>query len=163
MKLRNLLICITAGTAVAGIGNAQDKAPDPEIFEFEHVSCTGEPNEIRIVVNGVKESIGLISVDLYSADNEKFLRGRHKIGRARAAAKSPRTNLCITAPESGDFAIAIYHDENANKTLDKGAFGIPSEPWGISRNPKIRFSRPHVDQALFPVPSTGADILINLN
>lgn len=163
MKLRSIFVFMTASMAVISSGVAEDKVPDPEIFDFEHVSCSGEPNEIRIVVDGVKENVGLISVDLYDNDNEKFLRGRHKIGRVRGAARAPRTNLCIKAPEAGDFAIALYHDENANKTLDKGAFGIPSEPWGISRNPKIRFARPHVDQAVFPVTETGANVLIELN
>jgi uncharacterized protein (DUF2141 family) len=71
--------------------------------------------------------------------------------------------VCVPAPEPGDYAIAVYHDENANKTFDKGAFGLPAEPWGISNNPRIRFGPPHVSEALFPVNGEGAKVVIKLN
>ncbi|MDE2043065.1 MAG: DUF2141 domain-containing protein, partial [Alphaproteobacteria bacterium] len=42
---------------------------------------------------------------------------------------------------SGDYAIALIHDENANGTLDV-AGGMPSEGVGFSRNPRLFFSAP---------------------
>ena len=147
-------------TAGANDGAASDSA----VFDFEHVSCSGAANEIRIVINGLKDSVGLVTVDLYLNDNDGFLKRAGRVAQRRAAAKSPHTHLCIAAPEPGDYAIAVYHDENANKTFDKGAFGLPAEPWGISNNPKIRFGPPHVEEALFPVDSTkGAKVAISLN
>ncbi|MEM8772230.1 MAG: DUF2141 domain-containing protein [Pseudomonadota bacterium] len=134
-----------------------------ESFDFEHVSCSGKANEIRLVIEGLKDSIGLVTVDLYKNDNENFLKRAGRVGRLRAAARAPRTSVCIHAPADGEYAIAVYHDENANKDFDKGAFGLPAEPWGISNNPRVRFGPPPVEQALFKVDAEGAEVVIQLN
>ena len=55
---------------------------------------------------------------------------------------------------SGNYAIALIHDENSNNKLDT-SFGIPREGFGFSRNPVIRFGPPSFASAQFAV-STGA-------
>ena len=165
MAIAKTLSAALAGAVLFGAAAANDGAAiDNAMFDFEHVSCNGAENEIRIVINGLKESVGLVTVDLYVNDNDGFLKRAGRVAQRRAAAKTPRTYLCIAAPEPGDYAIAVYHDENANKTFDKGAFGLPAEPWGISNNPKVRFGPPHVEEALFPVDADdGAKVAISLN
>lgn len=159
---------IAAIAAIAGVAPAaaadDDSAPNPADFQFEHVSCTGEQNEIRIVVDGVKGSHGLITADLYPNEEDGFLRGRGRLTQVKFAAKAPQTKFCVRAPEAGLFAVSIYHDENANGGFDKNGFGLPAEPWGISNNPKVRFAPPSVDKAVFEVHAdTGARVKINLN
>lgn len=129
---------------------------------FDHVSCRGAPNEIRLVITGVEDAVGQIAADLYPNDQAKFLKGSQRIKQVRFAARTPQTAFCISAPEAGDYAIALYHDRNANKDLDKNSFGLPNEPWGISNNPKVRFSAPTVDKAIFPVSEDGAEVEITL-
>lgn len=133
-------------------------------FAFDHVSCTGGENEIRIIVSGVKKSAGLITVDLFPNKEENFLRGRGRIDQVKFAAKSPMTKLCLHAPESGKFALSAYHDENANGDFDKTGLGLPAEPWGISNNPRVTFGPPPVEKALIDVTAAnGAHVVINLN
>lgn len=170
MKKANQLL---ARAAVAGIvlaalsAGAQakndDTPDDAAVFDFEHVSCNGGENEIRIVVTDVKRPVGLITADLFPNRQENFLRGRGRLKQVKFAAKAPMTRFCIEAPEPGQFAVSVYHDENANGDFDKGAFGLPAEPWGISRNPKVRFGPPGVEEAIFPVSSEGAAVEIRLN
>ena len=141
-----------------------DTASANDIFAFQHVSCTGADNEIRIIVTGVKDNVGLMTAELFPDKEDGFLRGRNRIKRVRFAAKSPETKFCLTAPQAGRFAIAAYHDENANEDFDKNGLGLPAEPWGLSRNPKIRFRMPSVEETVFEVtPDDGAEIVINLN
>ena len=142
---------------------AEDKAIDPSLFDFEHVSCRGEPYEIRIVIEGVKKNEGLMTADLYPNNQETFLRGRGRIELARYAAKSPVTKFCLTAPGPGLFAIGIYHDRNANKSFDKTGLGLPAEPWGLSNNPRGLFGPPKIEKALFQVTDDGATLAIKLN
>lgn len=153
----------TIAAAVLCYGVADARKKDENKFEFDHVSCTGGENEIRVLVEDVKKSVGLIAADLYPNDEEAFLKGPMRIKQVRFAAKAPVTAFCIDAPDSGDFAIALYHDENANGRFDKGPFGMPAEPWGISNNPKVRFSAPPVTKALFSVDHSGATLEIKLN
>lgn len=154
---------IVAVAGVSGGAAARNDANVEAAFAFDHVSCSGAENEIRLVIEGLQDSVGLITVDLYINDNDGFLKRAGRVQQRRAAARAPSTKLCMKAPEEGVYAIAVYHDENANKTFDKGAFGLPAEPWGISNNPKVRFGPPDVSEALFPVTNDGAKILIQLN
>jgi len=136
--------------------------PSASAETLTHLSCKGEPREIRIVIRNVKRAEGLVTADLYANNEQGFLHKEGRIARARFAARAPVTVLCINAPTTDDFAVAVYQDKNANTKLDKGAFGIPAEPYGVSNNPKMRFAAPKVGEALFHVPDAGATVEIEL-
>jgi uncharacterized protein (DUF2141 family) len=51
---------------------------------------------------------------------------------------------------SGNYALAVIHDANANGRLDTFA-GIPREGFGFSRNPPIRFGPPKFEEARFAI------------
>lgn len=157
LTIRRLAAPGFAAFAMLGVASADDGD-----FNFEHVSCSGAENEVRLVIRGVKESVGLISADLYPNNEEAFLKGEGRVKKVKFAARAPVTQFCLTAPESGDFAIAIYHDRNANGRFDKTGLGMPDEPWGISNNPKVRFAPPSVESALFAVDAEGAQVDIDL-
>lgn len=129
---------------------------------FTHVSCKGEPNEIRVTVSNVKKSAGLMTVELYRNDPDGFLNKKGRLFRVRYAAHAPVTQFCLYAPAPGAWAVGAYHDENANRKFDKNAFGLPAEPYGLSGNPKIRFALPPISEALFEVAETGASVEIKL-
>ncbi|MEZ5896145.1 MAG: DUF2141 domain-containing protein [Parvularculaceae bacterium] len=129
---------------------------------FEHVSCTGAPNEVRVTVSNVKQSAGLMTAELFRNEPENFLKKAGREFRVRYAALAPVTQFCVHAPAAGEFAIVVYHDENANRKFDKNGLGIPKEPFGISNDPAIKFGPPPIDKALFEVASTGASVEIRL-
>jgi uncharacterized protein (DUF2141 family) len=51
---------------------------------------------------------------------------------------------------SGDYAVALIHDENGNARLDTFA-GVPREGVGFSRNPRLMFGPPRFSAASFTV------------
>ena len=65
-------------------------------------------------------------------------------------AASGDSELRFAGLPSGDYALALIHDENGNNRLDT-MMGIPREGFGFSRNPVIRFGPPKFDAASFPV------------
>ena len=157
-----LIAALTLAAGAQG-ATAKDAVADSD-YAFDHVSCSGAENEIRVLVTGVKDSVGLITADLFPNREEGFLRKRGRILQVKFAAKSPMTKFCIVGPEPGQFAVSIYHDENANGDFDKNALGLPAEHWGLSNNPKVRFGPPPVEKTLFDVTAeSGARIHIKLN
>ena len=62
----------------------------------------------------------------------------------------------------GRYAVRLYQDVNDNRQLDSGLFGIPSEPYGFSNNPKARFGPPKLATMLMMVPETGHAVTIAL-
>lgn len=149
---------LTAGL-VAGLSAPASGA---EEAAFTHVSCKGEPNEIRVTITNVKKSAGLMTAELYRNDPDGFLNKKGRLFRVRYAAHAPVTQFCVAAPEPGEWAMGAYHDQNANRKFDKNAFGLPAEPYGVSGNPKIRLAPPPISAALFPVAETGASVEIRL-
>jgi uncharacterized protein (DUF2141 family) len=129
---------------------------------FEHVSCTGSENEIRVVVKNVRESVGLIVADLYRDDPENFLSKEGREIKVSYAAVAPVTRFCIPAPIPAGYAIAVYHDQNANLRFDRGPLGMPAEPYGVSNNPRMRLGPPALEEALFHVHPQGAAVEIVL-
>lgn len=50
----------------------------------------------------------------------------------------------------GRYAIALLHDENGNKKMDKSLF-LPKEGFGFSRDAPVRMAPPKFDAAAFEV------------
>ena len=61
----------------------------------------------------------------------------------------------------GEYALALFHDENGNKKLDT-FLGIPREGYGFSRNPAVHFGPPRFQQARFEVSGGIARLSIRL-
>ncbi len=147
---------IAAGFVAAAPATAAESAG------FAHVSCKGEPNEIRVAISNVKKNAGLMTVELFRNDPDGFLNKGGREFRVRYAAHAPSTQICVTAPAPGQWALVAYHDVNANRKFDKNAFGLPAEPFGVSGNPKFRLAPPSIGEALFDVGKTGAEVEIRL-
>jgi uncharacterized protein (DUF2141 family) len=159
MKRRVAFAVIASASAasLAALSFAAAKEEQP------HMTCTGAPNEVLIVVKDVKKSVGLITAELYRNDEATFLSKEGRELRVRVAAKAPVTRFCIHAPNAESYAMAIYHDKNANEKFDKGPLGMPAEPYGLSNNPRIKLAPPPVSAALFPVADDGTTVEILLN
>ncbi len=52
---------------------------------------------------------------------------------------------------AGTYAAQAFLDTNDNEVLDTSFFGEPTEPYGFSNNPKIRFRAPSFDKIAFVV------------
>lgn len=125
-------------------------------------SCGQNRIELRVTVNNVKKGEGSIVADLHDNIKENFLEGDKVLLRVRAKATQGQTSFCIPMREAGDYAVAFYHDKNDNMKFDKGFLSIPKEHFGMSQNPKFGMKSPEFEQAVFTMPSTGADLNIDL-
>ncbi|TNE31560.1 MAG: DUF2141 domain-containing protein [Bacteroidetes bacterium] len=52
---------------------------------------------------------------------------------------------------SGTYTAACFHDENQNKELDKGMFGIPTEDYGFSNNARGTMGPPDLEDQRFTI------------
>ena len=64
---------------------------------------------------------------------------------------TPESQTLLDSPTR--WAVSAHHDQNNNDQLDKNAFGIPTEPYGFSNNPKRGFGPPKFDEACFSIGS----------
>jgi uncharacterized protein (DUF2141 family) len=62
----------------------------------------------------------------------------------------------------GTYALAAYHDENGNRSFDKGLFGWPLEGYGFSNDAPVFFGAPPFARAAIPVPAEGATVAFHM-
>ena len=96
---------------------------------------------LEVAVRGVKTSEGLIQVALYREEGS-FLKFDQVFRNASAPAAEGTTVVVLEDLPAGEYAIAIFHDENGNEELDTNWLGIPREPLGFSRARMKTFGPP---------------------
>ena len=62
----------------------------------------------------------------------------------------------------GDYAASVLHDENRNGHMDTGLFGIPTEGYGVTNNPKPKRRAATFGEAKFTLPPAGATLTISV-
>ena len=128
-------------------------------------TCQGVPGETRlhVVVEGVRNADGLMTATLYGADPAKFLRSAGELKVWRENAVAPTTEMCVWLPGPGTYAVAIYHDAKRAMRFTRGAFGMPNQAYGFSRNPHLFLGPPSLKAASFPVTGTDTTVHIKLH
>ncbi|MCW5729760.1 MAG: DUF2141 domain-containing protein [Alphaproteobacteria bacterium] len=98
--------------------------------------CQGAPDmpEARITVPNVRSAKGQIVATVYGALPEDFLQSGKRVARERVPARKGVTTFCLRLPGPGTYAIAIYHDENGDRRLNRNLFGLPTEGYGFSND-----------------------------
>ena len=61
----------------------------------------------------------------------------------------------------GVYSASILHDQNSNGKMDT-RFGIPSEGYGVTNNPKPKFRAARFDEATFTLPPEGKTVEISV-
>ncbi len=126
------------------------------------VCAPSTSKSILVTVENVRSSDGLITAVLYGDDPDTFLKRGARVDRTRVVAKVGLTALCLTAPTVGDYSVAVYHDENANKKFDRGFIGLPTEGFGFSSNPGLGLGKPDLAETLFEVRPGTTDVNISI-
>ena len=127
--------------------------------------CTGTPSRFRLFVNvdNVRDARGLIAVTLYTDDRRKFLAKRGSLYVGRVPARPGRTQVCIHVPAPGIYALAVYHDADADRSFDRTGLGLPDEGFGFSNNPPTFLGLPNFSRVRLNVPKTGLSTSVKLH
>lgn len=99
--------------------------------------CQGVPSNtwLNVSAEGLRNGNGLLTIALYPDNSRQFLAKGGTIKNHRVPASAPVTKACIFVPGPGVYAIAVYHDADANRKLNRTGLGLPSEGFGFSNNP----------------------------
>lgn len=151
---RNLLSMSVAPLAAALAAPAAAREGD----------CTGTASQTHLFVNvdNVRNSRGLIAVTLYTDERRKFLAKRGSLYVGRVPARPGRTRVCIHVPKPGTYALAVYHDADADRSFDRTGLGLPDEGFGFSNNPPTFFGLPNFDRVRIRVPRTDLSTTVKL-
>ncbi|BBK30432.1 hypothetical protein STHU_10660 [Allostella humosa] len=114
-------------------------------------ACEGKPDETRlhITVKGVRAAAGELTITIYPDDAARFLSPRGRIARIRVPAAKPVTTGCVAVPAPGNYAAAVYHDEDGDRKFGRSMVGLPTEGYGFSNDAPATLGLPTLEQARF--------------
>lgn len=112
---------------------------------------------LEVDVTGLRSAKGRVACTLYDGPRGFPVDPRAAVQQRWCAVNATTsTSKCAFDPvPPGTYAIACFHDENDNGTLDRGLFGIPKEGVVASNHAKGTFGPPKFDDAKFAVSAAG--------
>lgn len=117
---------------------------------------------IVLDIKGIRNSIGLIQVSIFSSKNGFPSDPALAIENLSLRATAPSLKTTIKGLKPGNYAISVIHDENSDSQLNTNFFGIPVEGFG-STGKNRKYSPPLFDQSVFAVKEGLNAVEITLN
>ena len=119
--------------------------------------CLGTPSDtwLNVSIEGLRNGNGLVTVAVYPDDSRQFLAKGGTLKNNRFQASAPVTRACVFVPKPGVYAIAVYHDEDASRKLNRSGLGLPVEGYGFSNNPATLAGLPAFRSVRLNVPKAG--------
>ena len=118
--------------------------------------------KLIVHVDGFRDDKGKLGVTLFNQPNgwpekndKSFRHGPFPINGKTG------TGIFTDLPP-GPYAVAVIHDENENKKLDRNFFNIPTEGFGFANNPKVTLSAPHYSAAIVHVACPVTETTVHL-
>lgn len=103
---------------------------------------------LSIHISGISKIKGSLFIAVFRATDDFPVFGKQFKGIVKEVEGKSQNYNFDNLPE-GEYALAIYQDENRNKILDKNLLGIPTEIYGFSNNARRTFSAPSFQEAKF--------------
>ncbi len=106
--------------------------------------------DLIVKVTGYPENQGYVGCALYSSATGFPTDPANAISQ-RHPARGQSLECRFENLKPGEYAVAISADLNSNGKTDKNFLGMPTEPWGVSRNPRPKMRAPRFEEAVLKV------------
>lgn len=101
---------------------------------------------LTLEVHGIEKVEGQLYVAIYHS-KETFL--KKPLAAFRVDVKEKVLFIPCQGMPAGTYAISLFQDENGNRKLDTGIFGIPKEKYGFSNDAEGVMGPPSYDKCRF--------------
>ncbi len=113
--------------------------------------------ELLVRVDGIRNAVGNLRVNVYDDNPENFLVKGKKLYRLDIPARPGTMEVCVPLPGEGTYALVAFHDQNGN-----GKVNITKDGFGFSNNPKVRWRRPKHAEAAFVAGPGRTEVDVHL-
>ena len=101
-------------------------------------------NSLTIQISNIETKKGILEVALFNK-KEGFLKSGSQYKKMRVKVTGNAQNVTFENLPKGNYAVALYHDENSDNKCNTNFIGIPTEGYGFSNNVKPKLSAPSFD------------------
>ncbi len=113
-----------------------------------------ETGTLSIEINNIKSPEGMVWIGIYESE-QSFLVKEKAIVEGIAIKEKGKVTISVPGLRYGEYAVAVFHDENNNGVMDRNLLGIPSEPFAFSKPPKSKWRLPKFDEVRFRFQHSG--------
>lgn len=118
-------------------------------------------DQLTVRVDGLRSGDGIIRVALWRP-NDKFPDSNSIFLDATVPAAPDGVAATFDNMQPGAYAIAVFHDENANGEFDQGLLGIPIEGYGFAKNAPVFLSPPNFNDAAVILDGTPVVVCVTM-
>lgn len=111
-------------------------------FILISVAAVAQNPVLKVNIKGFESNKGTLMLEVLSPQKKP-------VKRLMLPVTNKQVTADITDLSAGQYSVRVFHDENDNKKLDTGMFGIPKEGWGMSNNVKAVMGPPDFKESLF--------------
>ncbi len=157
MKEKTYLLVSLFLLAVSGCGTTSSgKRP-----ETQDRNTSGN-QQLQVKVTNVNNREGTIRLNLFRK-GEGFPGQKEKAFRSRSVSiNNEPVQVTFRNLPPGNYAVAVYHDQNDDGTLNKGGFGVPEEGYGTSGSADTGIGSPSFSRSSFELSGGKKAISISL-
>jgi uncharacterized protein (DUF2141 family) len=99
----------------------------------------GYTGNLEIKLNSLKNTKGRICLTVFSGPKGFPAGGKGSSLKSSRCIAAKSATVTFTNLPLGNYAIAAIHDSNSDGKLNTSPLGVPSEGFGFSNNPPLRF------------------------
>ncbi|MFM8241547.1 MAG: DUF2141 domain-containing protein [Crocinitomicaceae bacterium] len=110
----------------------------------------------KVVINlsGMQNTNGKVNVALYNSSST-FNDPNQAYRELFLDCTGSTMTITLDSLLQGEYAFAIFHDENNNQQIDQNLLSIPTEGFAFSNNAMGTFGPPNWTQSKFSVPASS--------
>jgi len=125
-------------------------------------TCEGGETPLQVEIRDVRSADGNVTITVYGDRPEDFLSPGRKLLRERVPIVRDKATACLALPDTGAYAVAVYHDEDGDHDFDRTLIGLPDEGYGFSNDAPAIVGLPTFQAARFEVPENGLQLTIRM-
>lgn len=126
-------------------------------------SANAGSSSLTVAIDGLRNQNGQVCLSLFSQAEGFPGRSDRAITVECIQTNEASRGVTFRNLNLGSYAVALYHDANADGRLNTGFFGIPTEGFGFSRNPQISTGAPRFQDTALRLTSPSTSIQIQMN
>jgi uncharacterized protein (DUF2141 family) len=131
-------------------------------FTFSSTTQASFQGKLTVNIDGLKNQKGQVCINLF-ASSQGFPSDRQRVFKQQCT-KISEIPLQVSFENlpAGSYAVAVIHDENSDRTLNRNSLSMPTEGFGFSRNPEVRTKAPKFSETAFLVAGPNTNIQIQM-
>ncbi|HEX8546639.1 MAG TPA: DUF2141 domain-containing protein [Cytophagaceae bacterium] len=119
--------------------------------------------DITVLVNNVKSNKGVIKVCIFNKETGFPEKINLAVRCVNASATKGKMQIKIEGITSGNYAIAVHHDENSDGKFNTNFVGMPTEASGSSNGAKGKMGPPKYSDAVIAINNNKTQFTIVLD